>query len=102
MDVTYAIVKVYVIERNDVIKHQITVITIWRTSAIAVTVLLKNIHSEMKGVQEKEFIMGATDRQKNLSLAITVWHHEASLVMPDCDREGRIFLFTPHTHDRFL
>ena len=39
MDFTYAIVKVYVTERNDVIKRQSNVITIWRTSAIEVTAL---------------------------------------------------------------
>ena len=44
---------------------------------------------EMKGVQENESIMGVRGRYKNLSLAITVWHHKASLVMPDSDpREG--------------
>ena len=40
MDVTYAIVKVYVTERNDVIKRHSNVITTWRTSAIEVTALL--------------------------------------------------------------
>ena len=53
MDVTYTIVKVYVTERNDVIKRHSNVITIWRTSAIEVAALLKNLRSEMKGVQEK-------------------------------------------------
>ena len=42
MDVTFAIVKVYVTERNDVIKRHRNAITIWRTSAIEVTALLKN------------------------------------------------------------
>ena len=51
MDITY------VTERNDVIKCHSNVITIWQTSTIKVTVLLKNLHSEMKGVQEKESIM---------------------------------------------
>ena len=52
MDVTYAIVEVYVTERNDVIKRKSNVITIWRTSAIKVAALLKkkNLRSEMKGV----------------------------------------------------
>ena len=36
MDVKYAIVKVYVTERNDVIKHRSDVITIWRMSAFEV------------------------------------------------------------------
>ena len=60
MDVTYAIVKVYFTESNDVIKRHNNVITIWRTSEIEVTALLKDLHvrSEMKGVQEKENIMG--------------------------------------------
>ena len=52
MDVTYAIFTLYVTERNDVIKRH-SVITLWRTSAIEVTALLKNLRSEMKGVQEK-------------------------------------------------
>ena len=39
-----------------------TVITICRTSAIEVTALLKNLRSEMKGVQEKESIMGVRAR----------------------------------------
>ena len=46
--------------------------------------------------------MGVRGRQKNLSLAITVWHHSACRVMPDCDREGWIFLSTPYTNDRFF
>ena len=62
MDVTYAIVMVYIIERNDVIKHHSNVITIWRTSAIKVAALLKNLLSEMKGVQEKESITGVRGR----------------------------------------
>ena len=39
--------------------------------------------SEMKGVQEKESIMGMRDKQKYPSLGITVWHHSASPVLPD-------------------
>ena len=62
MGVTYAIDKVNVIERNDVIKRQSNVITIWRTSAIEVTLLLKHLRSEMKGIQEKESIMGVRGR----------------------------------------
>ena len=62
MDVRYAIVKVYITERNDVIKCHSNVIIIWRTSAIEVTVLLKDLPPEMKGVQEKEFIMGVRGR----------------------------------------
>ena len=45
----------------------------------------------MKGVQEKESIMGVSGTQKNLSLAITVWHHSAILVMPDSDPRGGFF-----------
>ena len=45
----------------------------------------KNLRSEMKRVQEKESIMGVRGRQKTLSIVITVWHHLASLVMPDSD-----------------
>ena len=58
----HAIVKVYVTERNYVIKRHITVITIWRMSAIEVTALLENLRSEMKGVQEKVSIMGVRGR----------------------------------------
>ena len=49
MDVKYAIVNVYVTERNDVIKRHSNLITIWRTSAIEVISLFKNLGSEMKG-----------------------------------------------------
>ena len=38
-------------ERNGAIKRHINVITIWRAPAIEVTALLKNLRSEMKGVQ---------------------------------------------------
>ena len=41
MDFPYAIVKVYVTERNDAIKRLSNVITIWWTSAIEVTALFK-------------------------------------------------------------
>ena len=61
MDVTYAIVKVYVIDRNDVIKRHSNVIIIWRTSIIIVT-SLKNLRSEMKSVHEKESIMDVRGR----------------------------------------
>ena len=57
MDIMYAIIKVYATEHNDVINRHNNVITIWQTSAIEVTSLLKNLHSEMKGVQEKESVM---------------------------------------------
>ena len=53
MDVAYAIVKVYVTECNDIIERHSDVVTIWWTQAIEVTALLKNLHSEMKGVKEK-------------------------------------------------
>ena len=36
-----------------VIKRHSNVITIWRTSAIEVTALIKTLRSEMKGVQNK-------------------------------------------------
>ena len=68
MDVTYAVVKVYVTECNDVIKRNSDIIRIWQTSAIEVTTLLKTLRSEMKGVQKKkkkkkkESVMGARDR----------------------------------------
>ena len=62
MDVTFAIVKVNVTERNDVIKRHSNVITIWRTSAVEVTALLKTLRSKIKGVQEKESIIGVRGR----------------------------------------
>ena len=57
MAVTYAIVKVFVTERNDVIERHSNVIIIWRTSAIEVNALLKYLRSEMKGVQEKKNLL---------------------------------------------
>ena len=58
----HTIARVYITERNDVIKRNRNVITIWRTWATEVTALLEHIHSEMKGVQEKEFMMGVRGR----------------------------------------
>ena len=60
---TYAIIKVYVTERNDIIKRHNDVITIWWTSAIEVTALLKVL--DMKGGQEKKSIIDMSDWQKN-------------------------------------
>ena len=68
MGITYAIVN----ERNDVIKRHSNVITIWRTSVIEVTALLKKLRSGVKAVQEKESVMSMRGRLKNPSLAITV------------------------------
>ena len=59
-----------------------------------VTALLKNLLSEMKGVQEKGSIMDLRGRQINPSLAITVWHHMASLVMPHSDPRDGVFHLT--------
>ena len=53
--------------------------------------IIKNLRSEMKGVQEKESIKGVRARQKNPSLMITVWHHLASLVLPDSVPRDRFF-----------
>ena len=54
MDVKYVIVKVSVTERNHAIKRLSNVITIWRTSAIEVTALIKkNLRSEMKRCAKK-------------------------------------------------
>ena len=53
-------------EHNDVTKRQGIVIRIWRTSAIEGTALSKTPHSEMKGVQEKESIMGVRGRQNTI------------------------------------
>ena len=85
LHVTDEIVKVYVTESNDVIKCHSNVFTIWRTSTIEVTALWIYLRSEMNSMQEKESIMGVSCRQKSPSLAITIWHHEVSLVMPDSD-----------------
>ena len=62
MNSWYALVNVNVIEHNDVTKRHIIVITIWWRSAIDVAALSKNPLSEMKGMQEKESIMGVRDR----------------------------------------
>ena len=56
----------------------------------------------MKGVQEKESIIDVRVRQKNPSLAITVWHHSANPVMPESDPPDGIFLSIPHTNNRSL
>ena len=50
----------------------------------------------MKGVQEKEVIMGVRGTYKNPSFAITVWHHSARLVMPDSDPPDGVF-YLPDT-----
>ena len=47
---------------RDIIKCHSNVITIWQTSAIEVTALLKNLGSEIKGVPEKESIIGVRGR----------------------------------------
>ena len=57
-----AIVKVYVTERNDIIKRHSNIFTIWRTPVIGMTALLKDLRSEMKDVQEKKYIMGVRGR----------------------------------------
>ena len=62
LDVTYAIVKVDVTGRNDVSKRHGNIITVWQTSTKEVTALFKNQRSEMKGMQEKEIIMGVRGR----------------------------------------
>ena len=92
MDVTYSIVKVYVTERNDVIKRHSDAITIRGTSAIEVIALLKRLRSEMKDMQE--FFMDVRVYTcRNPSLAITVWHHSASLLRQDSDpRDGSFYL----------
>ena len=53
MDVTYAIVKVNVTERNDFIKRHGNVITILRTSAIEVTGLLKIYIQKEKSARKR-------------------------------------------------
>ena len=81
MDVTNAIVKVYVTERTDVIIRHSNGITIWQTSSMEMTALLKKLHSVMKNVQEKESVMGVrVDRKKIRSLG-----------MPGSDPRDRFF-----------
>ena len=58
----YAIVKVGVTERNDDTQRHSIVITIRRTFATEVTALSKKPLSEMKGMQEKESIMGVREK----------------------------------------
>ena len=91
MDVTHGIVKVYVTVRNDVIKRQSNVIIIWRTSTTEVTALLKHLRSEMKGVQEKESIIGVRGRQKKYV------PRDHSLAYARQSSLGRNFLSTPNT-----
>ena len=56
----------------------------------------------MKGVQEKEPVIGERDRQKNPSLANTVWLSSASLVMSDSDpRDGFVYLLLTPVMDSF-
>ena len=62
MDVKYTIIKVYTTECDDVIKCHSSVIAIWCMLTIELTALLKHLHSEMKGVQEEESIMGVRGR----------------------------------------
>ena len=57
----------------------------------------------MKGVQGKESIIDVRGRQKNLYHAITVWHHSASLVIPDRDpRDGFFLPLTPMTDPNII
>ena len=63
MEVTYATIKVYITERNDVIERHTNVITIWGTSKIKVSAFLQNLRSEMKGVQEKDLPKPRDTRQ---------------------------------------
>ena len=56
--------------------------------------IIKNIYVQKRKVCKKRKLswVWGVDR-KNPSLAITVWHHEASLVMPDSDpRDGFFYL----------
>ena len=42
------------------------------------------------------------ESDRHQSLRITVYNHLASLMMPNNDSRGQIFLSHPHTHDWFL
>ena len=55
-------------------------------------------------MQLKQSIMGVRGREKSPALAITVWHHSASLLMPDSDPPGGFFYLplTPMTDPYFL
>ena len=85
MDVTYAIIKVYVTERNDVIKRHRFVITIRRKSAIEMTAFFKkNLRSEINGVQKKKKTKKKQKKKKKKKkkefIALMT-----SLVMPNSD-----------------
>ena len=66
----------------DITKHHGN-ITIWQTSAIEVIQLLK--------VCKKKNLSCVRGRQNYRSLQITVWHHSASLMMPDSDPQDGVF-----------
>ena len=60
MDVTYATVKICVTECNDVMKRHshLNMVDVSNRSDC----IIKNLRSEMEGVQEKESIMGVSGR----------------------------------------
>ena len=64
MDVMYAIFKVYVSERNDVIKRHNNVIAIWRTSAIEITALLKSLCTKNESCAKKKKINKKKKKKK--------------------------------------
>ena len=63
--------------------------------------IIKTPFSEMKGMQEKESIMGVRDREKNQSSESQSDITEQASWCPTVPLR-RTFLSTPHTHGRFL
>ena len=78
-------------------------VLVFPTSIIAkVLFALVRICSFIGTLEYKHLSGGLRGVDRKIVPRITVWHHEACRVMPDCDREGRIFLSTPYNHDRFF
>ena len=56
-----------------------------------------------KKKKKKKSLMGGRGRQKNLFIAIIVWHHSANLVMPDIDpQDGFFYLPLPPMIDLYI
>ena len=72
---------------------QSDVIITFRISAYSGTSgsLFLRINVVSNGEQEKESLIRVRVGKKNPSLVITVWHHSASLVMPNSDPRDRYF-----------
>ena len=84
MDLKYAIIKVYVTERNDVIKSHSNSITIWWTSATEVTALLKKSTFRNKKCVRKRIYHGCEELKEK---SVPRDHSLASLGKP---RDARL------------